>query len=163
MGPDALGRGWHAQLEGPGVSVLRLLLRGWQLDSESSWTNPHSASETSRALGGGGQNQPRGCKMDAGRTSVAFEALASSLPSHSSPSRPLFSHPLLHLPPVDPHLYPQVPSQLLHLAPSCLSTARSPLGGGKPSILSRTSDLCVNTLWWTLTAARRPPCAQEGG
>ena len=95
----------------------------------------------------GGQNQPRGCKMDAGRTSVAFEALASSLPSHSSPSRPLFSHPLLHLPPVDPHLYPQVPSQLLHLAPSCLSTARSPRGGGKPSILSRTSDLCVNTLW----------------
>ena len=78
---------------------------------------------------------------------MAFEALASSLPSRSSPSRPLVSHPSLHLPPVDPHPYPQVPSLLLHLASSCLSTASCPPRGGKPSILSRrTFDLCVRSL-----------------
>ena len=45
--------------------------------------------------------------MDAGKTSAAFEALASSLPSCSSSSRPLVSHAVLHLPPVDPTLPPR--------------------------------------------------------
>ena len=76
---------------------------------------------------------PRGSRTNLGvqdgcwKALVAFEALVSSLPPLFDASRPLFSHPLLCLLFVDTHTYPQVPSQLLRLTPSRLSTARQTL------------------------------------
>lgn len=65
--------------------------------------------------------------MDAGRALVAFEALVSSLPPLYDASSPLFSHPLLCLPFVDTHTYPQVPSRLLCLTPPPGRRARQTL------------------------------------